>query len=657
MRRLLLGFALLLVATTAMAADLRIRVVGNDRTHHLRDRRMGVAFEVTNDLGAPARDVRIVVTVTPALTDQKLSDGWGWPCATPTQCGPQDIGPGKDAWASVSGIPSTPGTYVVTATVFASNDPDASNDTATYTFLSVDEPQLDVSLLGFYTFAQYDPEQKTNVTAAVFNSGSREATDVVMTIVFAPGTQILTVTPDARFTCEVAAQTVTCRAASIVVSQFDKGARVAIRITTPPLWDGGKMLVTASVTSREPDFRPEDNRESAEAYIVPAFIVTNSADDGPGSLRQAILDANAAKCRPHGCSVAFRIPGPLPEDGFFTIRPRAPLPALRWTGTLKGSEQANFLDLATTTPVVMLDGSLQSSGDGLTTAEWLSIVGLALGNFPASALFAEGGELSFRQSYAGLDPRGRAAPNDRGLVASNGTLSVWQSVVSANRRSGIVVANGNASVTQSRIGVAPDSDAPLPNGASGIFLSAFGSASIEHNVIAHHPHFAIAIHTPEHRQIDISRNRLFGNGVEIDYGLDGPTPNSADDSQRFPNHPEIVSAAYDPIADRTTITVRVQTWSRPPLYEGWNPNGYPFVFYSATADLEVFANARYAGRVSVGPLAIDRATLLTGTLQVSGDLRGQTLTAVTRRYRADCYTDVCRYWTDSSETSPELVVR
>src|SRR6266511_3479784 len=60
---------------------------------------------------------------------------------------------------------------------------------------------------------------------------------------------------------------------------------------------------------------------SVTAAPAATFTVTNTNDSGPGSLRQAILDANAA---PGADTIAFNIP----EAGVHTISPLSPLPAL-----------------------------------------------------------------------------------------------------------------------------------------------------------------------------------------------------------------------------------------------------------------------------------------------------------------------------------------
>jgi len=53
--------------------------------------------------------------------------------------------------------------------------------------------------------------------------------------------------------------------------------------------------------------------------LAATFTVTNTNDSGPGSLRQAILDANG---NPGLDTIQFAIPGP----GVHTITPLTPLP-------------------------------------------------------------------------------------------------------------------------------------------------------------------------------------------------------------------------------------------------------------------------------------------------------------------------------------------
>src|SRR6516164_8138622 len=56
-------------------------------------------------------------------------------------------------------------------------------------------------------------------------------------------------------------------------------------------------------------------------FVLTTFPVTNTADSGPGSLRQAILDANA---NPGLDTIAFNISG----SGVQTITPSTALPTI-----------------------------------------------------------------------------------------------------------------------------------------------------------------------------------------------------------------------------------------------------------------------------------------------------------------------------------------
>ena len=79
------------------------------------------------------------------------------------------------------------------------------------------------------------------------------------------------------------------------------------------------------------------------------------ADSGPGSLRQAILDSNAATGATN--TIEFDIPG----SGVQTIVPLSPLPAITNPVLIDGWSQPGYAG----TPLIEIDGS-QAGGDGLT---------------------------------------------------------------------------------------------------------------------------------------------------------------------------------------------------------------------------------------------------------------------------------------------------
>src|SRR5262249_54331948 len=114
-----------------------------------------------------------------------------------------------------------------------------------------------------------------------------------------------------------------------------------------------------------------------------AYTVTNTSDSGPGSLRQAIINANA---NPFS-DITFEIPGPAPH----LIQPLSPLPTITSTMTIDGlalpPSEAGF-NLEATTPQVEIDGSLAGPGaDGLTIdSQFSTVQGLDISRFSGDGI-------------------------------------------------------------------------------------------------------------------------------------------------------------------------------------------------------------------------------------------------------------------------------
>src|SRR5581483_5295016 len=102
-------------------------------------------------------------------------------------------------------------------------------------------------------------------------------------------------------------------------------------------------------------------------WLPSTFTVTNTADSGPGSLRQAILDANA---HPGADTVAFAIAG----AGVHSIQPTSALPTITQALTIDGytqtgSSQNSLAAGDNAVLLIELNGSLATPAgqvDGLT---------------------------------------------------------------------------------------------------------------------------------------------------------------------------------------------------------------------------------------------------------------------------------------------------
>ncbi len=182
-------------------------------------------------------------------------------------------------------------------------------------------------------------------------------------------------------------------------------------------------------------FSPADRLDAA------TFTVTNTNDSGAGSLRQAILDANAAA---GADTIAFDIPG----TGVHTITPATALPFLTGPVLIDGYTQPG--SSVNTDPVgtnavlrIELDGSLVANGLGLNITGGNSTVqGLVVNRWLQGLQTfnpGAGGGNVIRGCFFGTDPTGMAAsPNNEAIQINapgdlvGGTTPADRNLVSGN---------------------------------------------------------------------------------------------------------------------------------------------------------------------------------------------------------------------------------
>src|SRR5437867_1330396 len=111
------------------------------------------------------------------------------------------------------------------------------------------------------------------------------------------------------------------------------------------------------------------------------FVVTNTADTGPGSLRQAILDANAT---PALDGITFSLPGAAPH----TISLLTALPTITAPVLIDATMQPGFAGR----PIIELDGTAVDvpAGNGLRiTSGDSGVAWLAVYGFRNAGIFLE----------------------------------------------------------------------------------------------------------------------------------------------------------------------------------------------------------------------------------------------------------------------------
>ena len=213
------------------------------------------------------------------------------------------------------------------------------------------------------------------------------------------------------------------------------------------------------------------------------FVVINVNDSGPGSLRQAMIDANA---NPGLDTITFNI-----GSGHQTIKPQQRLPTVTDPVLIDGTSQPGFSG----TPIIEIDSSNQFDGNGLFLDGGDSTVrSLVINKSPFTGILigSKGGN-RIEGCYIGTDVTGTIARSNGGtgihVRSSNniigGTTSLARNVISGNTGIGIEISRGCCTGNDSpmtgnviqgnHIGVNVQGNAAIPNQREGININSFNS--------------------------------------------------------------------------------------------------------------------------------------------------------------------------------------
>ncbi len=210
-------------------------------------------------------------------------------------------------------------------------------------------------------------------------------------------------------------------------------------------------------------------------------VVTNTNDDGSGSLRNAIRWANLHP----GGTVRFNFPANLAAGGLFTIQPLSELPVLTANGTIiNGATQPGYAGV----PLVIVNGSAAGTGAvGLrVSTSNCTVRGVAINGFDNDGLQIYGAAAASNKveaCYLGLSGSGLTANANAGNGIAifdgahhnviGGTNASVRNVLSGNDFHGVFIGGSGTSsnwVAGNFLGTDVTGTAAIPNGSEGVVV-------------------------------------------------------------------------------------------------------------------------------------------------------------------------------------------
>lgn len=289
------------------------------------------------------------------------------------------------------------------------------------------------------------------------------------------------------------------------------------------------------------------------------FVVTNTNDSGAGSLRQAMIDADAFN---QAARITFQIPG----TGVQTLRPASGYAHIETPVFLDATTQPGYAGA----PLIEISGNLAANFvHGFVVRQGSLIKGFVINRFKGVGIFLLHNGNAVQGCYIGTNSDGTgAAPNSQaGILADNlanligGTSAATRNVISGNSGVGIATGVGGVAINSwssrmtisgNYIGTDRTGTQPIPNGSNGIALSLQpavigGTEAGAGNLIANNGSHGIVVAAGRYKTIVGNSIRANGGlGISLNGNSFTPVPNDDGDpdtgANNLQNSPVIASA-------------------------------------------------------------------------------------------------------------------
>ena len=362
--------------------------------------------------------------------------------------------------------------------------------------------------------------------------------------------------------------------------------------------------------------------------LLAAFTVTNTNDNGAGSFRQAILDANALA---GADTITFGI-----GSGAQTILLSSALPTITEAVVIDATSQPGYGG----TPLILLDGQ-NVTGDGLTLeGSGSSITGLIVSRFGGNGIVLSGtGGHTIRGNWIGLDATGQVDSGNGSdgiaiLAGSDGNLiggssAAHRNIISGNDDDGISIRSSNNTIYGNWIGLSTAAT-PLGNTGDGVALEGSAGANTiggvsagQSNRITSNGGRGVSVASGSNAGVIVRGNDLSANGgLGIDLGANGITTNDLGDTDSGANNLLNTPVLFTATPGTSSTTIRGS-------FTGAASTAVTIDFYAATTPGSATspqANT-YLGSTSVTTNAYGVASFSTSVAAVVGFNQALTATA------------------------------
>jgi len=562
---------LLALPAAAQNADLSVVLTPNVSLRPGKTSRINA--RVNNRAASRAEGVRLFVTFPEPLEVVQRYPFCARVDATSYRCALNPLAPNGAVSIDFDVMPTRSGPPVTITASVESDQPESTPDDNRASLVApiYDVADLDVKIVAP---AKLDASNRAVAEFSFTNPGDTPATNVSAEIItqFATPEPVPGCKPETTYRLLCTIDAIAPHATAVL--------RIPAQFATPYLRSGFATNVTQKPTE---DFRVPLQSVFVNAVFYKPFTVTSDADGGTGSLRQAIVDANAACSADDAnppCSIEF-------APGSYAIAPRSPLPQITVTDFGIDGESR-----------VVLSGRDAGDAEGLDLFTRAAVVrGMTIHGFARNGILSRTRPLIFLPQGQVIDHNDLSGNGLRGVMAFALRGEITNNVFRDNVRSGVFLTDLSfATIRDNQL---------IGNGASGIFIGPGSGSVIEHNEIAGHPQFGIALTSSS--GTDVLENSIHDN-VEpgIDIGLDGPSLNGT---------PRITNAFFDAASGETVIEGET-TFS-------------PSRLFLQTLTAFVYANNRDAadGEVFLGSVRADDDGRF--VVRHRGDLRGMFIDAMT----------------------------